>query len=268
MCWLSSTVGSDGWAAGCIVCKLALHFCARAGDAATVNLAKSKTNCAWGKFKLTVPIKLNRLLRHQESAFHRAGELMLCSGKANVQCALLMFAPAADAFESAWLKAESGSRSPDSLAGREKFARLVWCLAEAIRNRHRTFLSEAATIAIHQDKRDSKLLARFTAASPGLERVAGVLGMLTTTGGHLELVDANCQLVAQFCTPGAGMPRRCSQAQPPKPVLDEGLEGKVRSRVEFFNADGDSPPLRLNSSETPASCHHTKHQLDCKHQPL
>ena len=115
---------------------------------------------------------------------------------------------------------------------RRKVRRMTWCLAEAIRNRHRAFLREADQLGLHQDKRGAKLLIRFTSVNASLQRRSGVLGFLPCHGGHLDIIQSTEQAIRIFCSPGSGAPRRSHLRGSPGISGDLELQhGRVADRA-------------------------------------
>ena len=74
-----------------------------------------------------------------------------------------------------------------------------WCLAEACRHHWRNFLAGASTVALHEDKRKSKLGVRFTAANNNIERMSGVIGLKTVLGCVADLVKGGVGGARALC---------------------------------------------------------------------
>ena len=117
-----------------------------------------------------------------------------------------------------------------------KHRKLVFCMAEALREKWRQAIRSGSTAAIMEDKKDSMHLVRFNVGSESnLDCVRGTLGMVDSASNSAEKSIEATQLVFnQFCTPGHGSPHRVSRDS----VCDEALLSKLQSIVEAGVADG------------------------------
>ncbi|CAK0883565.1 unnamed protein product [Prorocentrum cordatum] len=64
------------------------------------------------------------------------------------------------------------------IGARKKVRKIQCCLAEAKRNSYRQFWAKCACMTLSQDKRGTRLLARWRACTPDLEVRAGIIGLV------------------------------------------------------------------------------------------
>ena len=99
-----------------------------------------------------------------------------------------------------------------------KISKVVWCFAEALKQRWRVFLMMACTINLLRDERHKRLQIRFRAAGPVTgEIMCGWFGIDKTHESNtaIQITEATRKQITDFCT------RDCD---PPKPHNDE-IEG-------------------------------------------
>ena len=167
---------AKGLAIGCRVC----HY--------------AGTGCPWGTFQIKTAgqLQMCHLLQHHKCATHKAAAANYDQNHedANIACT----APTQDEFAAVLESRLNGTSlriGVDKVARRCKAERMQWCLAEAKRNLHRQFLGKAGAIVFHQDGRSPRLLTRFTACTPNLERRSGVLGHIKGyMPGHVGIAKA------------------------------------------------------------------------------
>ena len=146
-------------------------------------------------------------------------------------------------FSSVWthVQRRASRRDVPSVGHTRKIYRMIWCLAEAIRAELRGKLADAATIALHLDKGLGRLHIRATAADKKLSRVQAVLGCLSMTGGHVQLIETAETIICRFCTPHADRPASCVEAsrkKRPKPgKVCKSLLQTFQQQVHLWNAD-------------------------------
>ena len=63
------------------------------------------------------------------------------------------------------------------IGGRKKVRKIQYCLAESRRNIQRAFWAKCSSMTLAQDKRGTRLLARWRACTPDLTVHTGVLGL-------------------------------------------------------------------------------------------
>ena len=184
-------------------------------------------------------LRAHQLAKHQTSFTHRFAVRQ--SG-----ALLRSRAPAHDDFRKVIRAAKDGiRRGVDGVGVAKKLRRIIWCVAEAIRQQHRVALRRATSIAIHQDKRAAMLLVRFTAADAAMTQVSGILGLVQSHGGHLDIIRSTEDVVRSFCTAGHGRPPSSSSAGVAAGLaVDEELMAYVKAHVHLFNSDAEGAELR------------------------
>ena len=114
---------------------------------------------------------------------------------------------------------------------RRKHRRMEWCLAEAIREKHRRFLAAADTVSMSADSRQGRLLMNFSGASSSMEVRHGVLGLERDFGTGNEAYErAMMVTIERLCTPGVCKPLFVSDAD------------KERRRQAWRAAAAATPP--------------------------
>ena len=201
--WLTCRVRQNGaWGGGCSACQALLR--AKPDIASKTRTLIFRDICY---VRCRVLLTLTKLQRHQATFCHKFAEQSLING--DLRELLRTRAQTSSAFLRVLTSCQKGARGElQGVGDRRKVRRMTWCLAEAIRNRHRAFLREADQIGLHQDKRGAKLLIRFTSVNASLQRRSGVLGFLPCHGGHLDIIQSTEQAIRIFCSPGSGAPRR------------------------------------------------------------
>jgi hypothetical protein len=108
------------------------------------------------------------------------------------------------------------------------------------------------TQAVMQDKRNGIMLMRFVASNAGLQRRSGILGLSSSGGSALDVVEVTETLLNQIASPGRGRPRNCAEERvhvrggrgapgdPKLGKLDRPFLDYLRQRIHFFTADGEA----------------------------
>ena len=233
--WLTCRVRQNGaWGAGCSACQALLR--AKPDIASKTRTLIFRDICY---VRCRVLLTLTKLQRHQATFCHKFAEQSLING--DLRELLRTRAQTSSAFLRVLTSCQKGARGElQGVGDRRKVRRMTWCLAEAIRNRHRAFLREADQIGLHQDKRGAKLLIRFTSVNASLQRRSGVLGFLPCHGGHLDIIQSTEQAIRIFCSPGSGAPRRSYLKESHQPQVDLELQQRIQQSTGYFGADGES----------------------------
>ena len=233
--WLRITRDDDGPVFGCSICAKALTK----GGISKRILGRPGFSI-WATNSARGGSKWSNVIRHKHSEGHCVAKALLRSSKFQG-----LQLPAESAFEKVLksLQKRNSRAAVDGVGGSEMIKKMIWCLAEAFRAVYRRQLREAHTIALHHDKGSNRLLVRFTACTVDLGRVAGVLGLQTTNGGHREIVESLIGIIKRFCTiggqrPKSGMEFRTGEYE--EAFLDESLYEQLRSKIHFWNTDGAS----------------------------
>eukprot|EP00959_Pyramimonas_sp_CCMP1952_P398612 8352372-Pyramimonas_sp.AAC.1 len=89
--------------------------------------------------------------------------------------------------------------------GRGKQQRYQWCVAEAIRQKQRDFLSRAACVGIAQDARAHRMLVRIVAIDHKLNEMRFMLGVAKNYGsGHAAIKRTTKLIIDSMCIEEAG----------------------------------------------------------------
>ena len=243
--WLECRKTSSGsWGVGCVICA-GLLKAMKAGLADQV--PKTTFQCsnffAFAEFKVCgrQSMQLSRFKRHAQSKGHAVAlSFLKREGMAEFLDAT---APGREKFRAllTHVRQRGSRRFVQDVGTGRKVQRMIWCLAEARRERWRDFARQAKTIALHQDKGRGVQLVRFTGTDDTFRRCAGILGMQTMFGGHREIVEATREILKRFCTPGHGKPPAEAQVghvSDAEPALDHSLHDKLLETIHMWNADG------------------------------
>ncbi len=96
---------------------------------------------------------------------------------------------------------------------------MLWCLAEALSDRHRKHMHDVVSVCLSQDVRAGRLLVRASTSRATSERQKFVLGCKPMGGTDAyALVEATRSCIDRFCTPRAQVPhygRMKPRCQPP-----------------------------------------------------
>ena len=79
---------------------------------------------------------------------------------------------------------------------------ILWCLAEAKRQKSRDVLRHSVALTLMQDKRKDLLLIRFKSCSADLETGAGNIGLFGAGGTGADIAVATMQGLQTLCTTG------------------------------------------------------------------
>jgi hypothetical protein len=121
-------------------------------------------------------VRVHQLRIHSNSLIHRLSAQMAAKDVAKMSVMIRSQAPSEVQLQGVLAAVRAGARKVPGMEG-TKFNKVVWCLAEAVRNELRARLRKAASIAIHVDKREAKLLVRCTASSERLDQTSGIIGL-------------------------------------------------------------------------------------------
>ena len=158
-------------------------------------------------------------------------------------------APTVQDFQKTWA-AVRGGRALDFLgtaAGRFKNRRVIFCLAEGVRQLDRAFLARCSSMTLSQDVSNSRQLARFWGATDTLEVRAGILGMARDGGtGHKAILRKTLSTLEDFCTPYRGAPPRGPSGgdrRVPAQRMDD-LYNHIRNEAtEVWNTDAGADEI-------------------------
>ena len=164
----------------------------------------------WGNYSGS--LKLSNIKQHTVSAQHVNAEKLL----GDPTTPSVYKAPSKSEFAEVWRRARTGPT--DVISTNVKRARnMEFCLAEAVRERHRRFLASACTVSMGMDARQGRLLLRFSGTEPQTLQVRkGTLGLERDYGSGAEAcAHAVKVIVERFCSPGVCHPPCGAQAVSP-----------------------------------------------------
>ena len=117
---------------------------------------------------------------------------------------------------------------------RQKLRKMLYCLAEAVRARTRTWLSAAQSLTTHSDASKSRLLVRGQMCGDDLEARYCLLGteMLSGDSSALGIAESILRVLRDLATPLSSAPGSTTTPDVDMPALLH-----ICSIVEVFNAD-------------------------------
>lgn len=164
--------------------------------------ASGDTGSVWAQNKVTgQSMQPSCMKKHASSKEHKALEKRLADEFSTVAPSEGDFA---QVMEAVWT-----GRAETDACGRWKLRKMLWCLAEAQRNRLRAAISGAASMSIQQDVRDGLLAVTFTCCDLELSSSSGVLGhanLYEFGQKSKNIYDATVYVIHKFATQGAGIP--------------------------------------------------------------
>ncbi len=171
---------------------------------------------------------------HAASATHKAA-LAEPGGRAPFE------APSPAAFAKvfrAFRKRTIGEDGLDGVGKRKKVTRMIYCLAEAVRQRTRIWLSDASSLTIHSDASQGRLLVRGQMCGHDICPRYCLLGtaVIREDPSALGISEAIVRALRDLATPLCSTPGSTTAPQAPYlPALTH-----ICSIVEVFNADAAS----------------------------
>ena len=143
-------------------------------------------NCgtAWGRGTVQVSRSQLQWKRHQASAKHNNAVARWSGAKNLLQKRALpkkSVPPKIDmlrkVLQETIATGATAVNGMDDVGARKKVRKLQYCLAQAKRDEFRKFWAKCASMTLAQDKRGSRLLARWRACTPNLELRTGIIGL-------------------------------------------------------------------------------------------
>ena len=152
--------------------------------------------------------------------------------------------PAVEDFKKILLSVHSATSTYQAIdeARKVKSSRMIWALAESLKNIWRQFLHKATTVNILRDERHKRLQLAFRAADSELNVMKGLLGISKThEGGAIGITDATRQICTHFCTVNYAPPYKNDDCR--APILDQKLLDHIRHITEAITIDSASDEL-------------------------
>ncbi len=184
-CWGSlpfTWLSYKGGGLGCILCHA--HGC----------------ETALGKYEGgAMMLKASSLKRHAGTFQHQSAEAFMEGEAAATE---VHAPPKPDEFNETLHNVRAGKMSMMQSNPR-KTRCMEWCLAEAIRTRHRAFIASASTLSMSEDQRQGRLLMYFSGACRNTLQVRqGVLGLERSFGtGNVAYQRGMQVIIERLCTP-------------------------------------------------------------------
>ena len=144
-------------------------------------------------------------------------------------------APSKSEFAEVWKKVRTGAT--DGIITKQQRTRsMEFCLAEAVRERHRRFLASACTVSMGMDARQGRLLLRFSATEPQTLQVrSGTIGLERDYGSGADAcAHAVKVMVERFCSPGVCHPEGGVRA------VNSVCDRRAAIGKQFSNMSGSS----------------------------
>ena len=194
----------------------------------------------WGRFQVIAPrLQWSRVLRHMESSLHMQA-LEQRQQKDGIDMAI--GSPSKLHFRQV-LEAGAMRGSMTGIGARRKVRRMQWCLAEARRRFNQAFWRRCGSMSVAQDKRGTRLLIRWRAATPELQMRSGILGLIRDVPDPFEgIIGSDATLAAT----AYALLEACAATEPPYTVdrplrpVDPVLHEKLQNIIEVFAADAAS----------------------------
>ena len=130
-------------------------------------------------------------------------------------------APTAAHFKTVWVAKRKGESCGTEVGSPWKQRRMVWCIAEAMRNMERSHILRSKVMVLHQDGRKHRHTVRFSAIDGELRMRRGLLGHVdfvvdgrTEEPGAVAIKKGAVEVIANFCTRGHGAPDRARGLKP------------------------------------------------------
>ena len=132
-----------------------------------------------------------------------------------------------------------------AVAGGKKVAKMVWCLAEGLRDIDREALSKCSAIILKQDERAGFALQRFCSSSALMERRTGISHASRPDTGSSAIRDAVHLHLKRACTRRLDPPGKVKKvSNKAVSVLDHELLSRCCKSVIFYCPDGASDEQR------------------------
>jgi hypothetical protein len=120
---------------------------------------------------------------------------------------------------------------------RKKIRKMIWCLAEAIRQTKKSVLRSSSQLAVHQDGAAGYLFARFTSSDVNGQRCSGYLGgadlaYLFKSANATAIARGIIKILKSSCSANVGCPAKAKL----KPKFDAETYDHVRKSLSLLDA--------------------------------
>ena len=109
-------------------------------------------------------LKWPRFLRHQRSKVHQRSLAFVWKARVGRESgAPIVVAPKAEEFKEVWETTATGSSSTamKKIGGRHRYEKFQWCLSEALKRTHKTWVENARFLTLLRDETKQRLDAVF-----------------------------------------------------------------------------------------------------------
>ena len=230
--WLQAYESSDGLRVGCIACY---KVCSQADANDLPSIASSPL--AWFPVaSLTGTLK--NLKRHSSCPGHQQAVATFWDASPENPEIPEDAAPSTEEWASMWRSFRSKrymDQESDEILLRAKGRRMQYCLAEALRARHKQLLREAQCLTLSLDEAKTRLLVRFTCVGKRLQVHRGVLGMHRSKAtGHKSVIESLDHVLRNACTDLVEHPPPAGNLDP---TFHSDLYEHLRSITRVWNSD-------------------------------
>jgi hypothetical protein len=199
----------------------------------------AKVACLWATPGVSMLSSLTSisLQRHQASATHKA---VVQNATGIVGGRLVPDTSLFSEVLSLYKKKTAVTKRPKGVS-RNKQRKVVYCLAESIRQLTRKVLRGADVACLMQDCRKGRLQIRFSCCSPSMTSTRGVFGEANLARDFDCSADGikqgTLQILKNYCTPRSSLPFKRTSMKPYKTKRLVVLYRHVCRIVELFTAD-------------------------------
>ncbi len=203
---------------------------------------------SWGKFRVGTghssnerPVMKSMFVQHEKTEVHREAMREAERGQA------LVGTPTSNELETVVENIRTNgscgtiacvSDGVDLKIGRKKKRKMLYCVAEAMRDAHRARVAASSTLGLMQDERKGRLLVRFKSCTTDLKGYRGILGQKKVANSTAEsLKDQTLKLIRRFCTMRRRIPHK-PKKRSVRPRLRVADHRRILKITEFFAADG------------------------------
>jgi hypothetical protein len=125
-----------------------------------------------------------------------------------------------------------------------KMAKMVWCLAECLRDADRQFMKRLASLTVIRDESKAKLVIRFIASDVEANVKRGHAAVVSDFGtGAANIVEAFRTAFKDMFTPGLGAPGHQKGQAKAKGIFMAEAHKSALAKVEFLVSDAASDEL-------------------------
>ena len=210
---------------------------------------------SWGSCGITAysSLQVRSLLKHQNSETHESATGM----KSDLDSCR---APSKSDFQSLLNHVKKNTVGRDgisSVGGHKKCRKMMWCLAEANRQKKRHHFRAGkgvdgndfqSSTTIYQDCRKGKLQVRFTSASSRLEKIDGHVGTVDLAKNFsldaIGIMQGTMFALERFCIGWMNPPYVENDQQVPEPEVDQKVRAALINSIETFVSDSASDEIR------------------------